>query len=203
MSKRLQELARELACGGSYKKMPNGGNIFDKINEYLLGTNRTAPNTPDRLTYTLDNIIPGGGAIEAQDRRRFSQNRKPYMESLNNRQVVEPGMTQVPRESTLVNQQFVTSNIPKMEKGGIHIKPSKRGTFTAAATKHGMGVQEFARHVLANKDKFSGKMRKKANFARNFGGKKQMGGYLEGNEYDISKEQAALLKSLGYEFEVL
>jgi len=24
--------------------------------------------------------------------------------------------------------------------GSIYIKPSKRGTFTAAATKHGMGV---------------------------------------------------------------
>lgn len=50
---------------------------------------------------------------------------------------------------------------------GIHIKESKEGTFTAAATKHKMGVQEFARHVLANKDKFSPIMVKKANFAKN------------------------------------
>lgn len=51
--------------------------------------------------------------------------------------------------------------------GGIHIKPSKRGTFTAAAKKHGKGVQEFARQVLANKDNYSPAMVKKANFARN------------------------------------
>lgn len=51
--------------------------------------------------------------------------------------------------------------------GNIHIKKSKRGTFTAAATKHGMGVQAFARKVLANKDKYSSAMVKKANFARN------------------------------------
>ena len=51
--------------------------------------------------------------------------------------------------------------------GGIHIDPSKRGTFTAAATKHGKGVQEFARQVLANKDNYSPAMVKKANFARN------------------------------------
>jgi hypothetical protein len=51
--------------------------------------------------------------------------------------------------------------------GGIHIKESKKGTFTAAAKKHGMGVQEFARKVLANKDKYSAAMVKKANFARN------------------------------------
>lgn len=41
---------------------------------------------------------------------------------------------------------------PKLRNGGsIHISPSKRGTFTAAATKHGMGVQEFASRVLRNK----------------------------------------------------
>lgn len=51
--------------------------------------------------------------------------------------------------------------------GSITIKPSKRGTFTAAATKHGMGVQEFASKVLANKENYSPAMVKKANFARN------------------------------------
>ena len=51
--------------------------------------------------------------------------------------------------------------------GGIHIASSKRGTFTAAATKHGMGVQEFASKVLRNKDSYSPAMVKKANFARN------------------------------------
>ena len=57
---------------------------------------------------------------------------------------------------------------PQRKKGGgIHIKPSKRGTFTAAATKHNMGVQEFASKVLKNKDSYSPAMVKKANFARN------------------------------------
>ena len=51
--------------------------------------------------------------------------------------------------------------------GGIHIKDSKKGTFTAAAKKRGMGVQEFASKVLANKDSYSPAMVKKANFARN------------------------------------
>jgi len=51
--------------------------------------------------------------------------------------------------------------------GSIHIKPSKRGTFTAAASRHGMGVQAFASKVLANKENYSPAMVKKANFARN------------------------------------
>ena len=55
----------------------------------------------------------------------------------------------------------------KKDGGSIHIAPSKRGTFTAAASKHGMGVQEFASHVLRNKEDFSTAMVKKANFARN------------------------------------
>lgn len=49
----------------------------------------------------------------------------------------------------------------------IHIKKSKRGTFTKAAKQHGMSVQSFANKVLKNPSKYSSAMRKKANFARN------------------------------------
>lgn len=49
----------------------------------------------------------------------------------------------------------------------IHIKPSKRGTFTKVAKSHGMSVQGFANRVLRNPSKYSAAMRKKANFARN------------------------------------
>lgn len=74
------------------------------------------------------------------------------------------------------------------EYGGIHIKPSKRGTFTAAASKHGMGVQAFASKVLANKDDYSPAMVKKANFARNASkwNHKEFGGDMDFN-YIIGK----------------
>lgn len=65
------------------------------------------------------------------------------------------------------------------EGGGIHIKPSKRGTFTAAAKKRGKGVQEFARQVLANKENYSSAMVKKANFARNASKWHDDGGWLQ------------------------
>jgi hypothetical protein len=56
----------------------------------------------------------------------------------------------------------------RYSKGGtINIDPEKKGTFTAAATKHGESVQEFASQVLANKEDYSPAMVKKANFARN------------------------------------
>ena len=53
------------------------------------------------------------------------------------------------------------------EGGKIHIKKENRGKFTESANRAGMGVQEFARHVLANKDKYSSTQVKRANFARN------------------------------------
>ena len=52
------------------------------------------------------------------------------------------------------------------KKSPIKIAPSKKGTFTAAAKKSGMSVQQKAASVLANKNA-SPAMRKKANFARN------------------------------------
>jgi hypothetical protein len=60
--------------------------------------------------------------------------------------------------------------------GGIHIDPSKKGTFKAQASRMGMSVQEAAKHILANKEKYSAKMVKKANFARNFA--KEEGGEM-------------------------
>ena len=51
--------------------------------------------------------------------------------------------------------------------GGIHINPKNKGKFTASAKRAGMSVQEFARHVLANKDKYSTTQIRRANFARN------------------------------------
>lgn len=50
---------------------------------------------------------------------------------------------------------------------GIHIKPSKRGTFTAAAKRRGMTVKQLTSAVLRQPGKYSKAMRKKAQFARN------------------------------------
>lgn len=51
--------------------------------------------------------------------------------------------------------------------GGIHINPKNKGKFTASAKRAGMSVQEFARHVLANKDKYSTTQVRRAVFAKN------------------------------------
>ena len=95
-------------------------------------------------------------------------------------------------------------NLDFSDGGGIHIKESKKGTFTAAAKAHGKSVQAFASQVLANKDNYSPAMVKKANFARNFGGHKHGdGGYLLGGIYDLEEDKINELISLGYGIERL
>lgn len=49
----------------------------------------------------------------------------------------------------------------------IKIKPENRGKFTAKAKAKGMGVQEYARKVLAKGSSASASTRRQANFARN------------------------------------
>lgn len=65
--------------------------------------------------------------------------------------------------------QSIKVNSDKSYNSGkdIHIKKSKRGTFTKAAKQRGMSVQSFANRVLRNPSKYSAAMRKKANFAHN------------------------------------
>lgn len=61
------------------------------------------------------------------------------------------------------NDLFYASN----GKSSIYIKPSKRGSFTAAAKRRGMTVSQLESAVLKNPSKYSKAMRKKAQFSRN------------------------------------
>lgn len=63
--------------------------------------------------------------------------------------------------------------------GSIHIKKKNKGKFTESAKRAGMGVQEYARHILANKERYSPTLVKRANFARNATKfKHDLGGFL-------------------------
>ena len=102
--------------------------------------------------------------------------------------------------TTMDNTRMGLINVFK--QGGIYIKPSKRGTFTAAAKKHGKSVQGFASQVLANKDNYSSAMVKKANFARNAAKWKHAdGGIVVGQTYDATPEMLQKLQAGGYKFE--
>jgi hypothetical protein len=92
--------------------------------------------------------------------------------------------------------------VEMMRQGGIHLDPSKAGTFKAQATRMGMGTQEAASAILsAPEGRYTPAMRKKANFARNFA--KQSGGPVEGEVMDVSPEQLEVLRQQGYQFEIM
>lgn len=72
--------------------------------------------------------------------------------------------------------------------GGPLIKEENKGKFTAQAKAAGMGTQQFASHVLANKEDYSPTTVKRANFAHVFGGRNyNYGGPLFNDEnlFDI------------------
>lgn len=85
-----------------------------------------------------------------------------------------------PLPGFMEDDKILEAETDQFKEGGIYIKPSKRGTFTTAAKKRGLGVQAFANQVMSNKDGYSPAMVKKANFAKNAAGwKKQEGGPLD------------------------
>lgn len=91
---------------------------------------------------------------------------------------------------TSLPNSFEYPELNTFAKGGkIHIKPSKRGTFTAAAKRHGKSVQSFASQVLANKENYSPAMVKKANFARNAAKWHSFGGDLNTHGADFTNGQ--------------
>ena len=91
---------------------------------------------------------------------------------------------------TSLPNSFESSELNTFAKGGkIHIKPSKRGTFTATAKRHGKSVQSFASQVLANKENYSPAMVKKANFARNAAKWHSFGGDLNTHGADFTNGQ--------------
>lgn len=75
--------------------------------------------------------------------------------------------------------------------GGIHIKKSHEGLFTEQANRAGMGVQEYAAHVLANKDKYPANTVKRANFARNASNWHGFGGCLGNTLFALGGDMQA------------
>lgn len=97
---------------------------------------------------------------------------------------------------------------PLFKEGGIMIKKENRGKFTESANRANMGVQEYARHILANKEDYSPTLIKRANFARNAAKWNAFGGdlnnnYSTGDIIEVSEEQANQLRRAGYEFRVI
>lgn len=108
-------------------------------------------------------------------KRYFRNNSKPTLKQ----KLIKKGLQEVDRLGTPVITKtnwfmdpediaYYDSSTFYNKGKDIHINPKNRGKFTAAANRHGMSVQAFARKVLnAPKGKYSSTLRKRANFAKN------------------------------------
>jgi hypothetical protein len=132
-----------------------------------------ASNVPDNNISNKDLTYPENSYVYAQggDLNNNTMNRYPAASRF-----LQKGSTSSP----LTNMMSIPAKTFAYERGGkIYIKPENRGKFTASANRAGMGVQEFASHVLANKDNYSSTQVKRANFAHNAAGwKHATGGHM-------------------------
>ena len=116
-----------------------------------------------------------------------------------NKEIAKTEREQAEQAQSQEQEVDISEQVRTLAKSGIEIKPENEGKFTAWAKKRGMGVQEAARKVLANKGKYPPSVVKMANFARNAAGwNKQEGGeqtpemkeYLEALEFNKIARQA-------------
>ena len=126
--------------------------------KYVPKSEKILVTSPNGMTFNFGKNSPTYWQMAMNDKRYA-----PYAALVYGEDAVNNGLNvwQVAKDIQDSNRQ------QEKDGGSIHIKPSKRGTFTAAASKHGMGVQEFASKVLRNKEDYSPSLVKKANFARN------------------------------------
>lgn len=133
-------------------------------------------NIEDGINYAfehnLDKFQVGGSII--------------YVDDVSDYDVDSMPMYQVGGEvgfSDFIYRQFgepVEFNYDVYREGGININPANKGKFTESARRAGMTTQEFARHVLANKEDYGLTQVRRANFARNAAKwNKQLGGSVD------------------------
>ena len=155
------------------KKNKYKGKTFAEIAKMIQKESEDRPNDPISKK-TLDDMM--GRLRDAQEEYKALKEERKLAKALDSMSTEDKAILM---NSLMQQQEGIDLSQPMYAEGGkIHIKPSKKGTFTAAATKHGKSVQEFASQVLANKENYSPAMVKKANFARNAAHWHALGDYL-------------------------
>ena len=125
--------------------------------KYVPKSEKILVTSPNGMTFNFGKNSPTYWQMAMNDKRYA-----PYAALVYGEDAINNGLN-----VWQVAKDVQDSNREEHKYGGIHIATSKKGTFTAAATRHGMGVQEFAARVLRNKEDYSPSLVKKANFARN------------------------------------
>lgn len=150
--------------------------------------------------WTIADVLTNFGKNQAQVQQE-KQLKQQLKEALMQNQTQAlgqfvPGMNQPmqPMQQDISLEQ----SYEQAKYGGINIDHSKKGTFKAQATRMGMGIQEAAAHILANRDEYTSGMVRKANFARNFA--KEEGGTINNPGFNSLPEyvQENILSNMEY-----
>lgn len=154
--------------GGIQTNLEPGTIIFsDKLK--LPGTRKTfADLNKPNMTKKEDKILES----PSSNRERLTAELMKSAKNKNSQSLFEQqeALKESKYKSQLENDLFTCGGMMKYSNGGIHIKPENRGKFTAAADRAGMGVQEYASHIMAHKENYSSTLVKRANFAKNAAG---------------------------------
>lgn len=161
-----------------------------KINSAIGDYSRNAlQNYENAMPYAFGGYLGDMGAINyglASDyltiKDKQASNKQTPLSYLGNSYIKEKPVTVFDDSNSFANG------------GGINIKKSHAGLFTKQAEEAGMSVDEFANHVLANKDNYTASTVRRATFARNAskwnkGGKTKryaLGGDMQTNGSDFT-----------------
>lgn len=166
--------------GGLLRDMSGKNN---ELAQQLFGAKEFAERSVDNninniwgnmVNDALYNYSAFGGPLDSYSGALGLMQNDKYIDAINNRSDAIMG-----KNNTLSNPQNYFG-----DGGGIHIKKANEGKFTAQANRAGMGVQEYASHVLANKEDYPAFTVKRANFARNAAKWHAFGGELGTNGTD-------------------
>jgi len=214
-----EEMGEENEQEGEEEKMANGGYVVTRSNDRKGKTHKVTG--PDGTVKYFGDSKLGQHPKDPERKKAFYARHKKNLENnpffrafarktweeggstfsgnawYGNGGTNNPGFKALP---DFVQHQILSN----MAYGGIHINPANKGKFTESAQRAGMGVQEFASHILANKEDYSSTQVKRANFAHNAAGwNKANGGPVAGQEMDVTPEELEMLRQQGYQFEIL
>ena len=157
----LNNYLNEHAEGGSlYEDNQNGVTSYEQL-KYLL-KNLLDQEYIDKLK---QQAAYNDYISDYEDNPQYDNVQNYLVDKLSNNYYGDVDLNNMERE---IIREALAQDPSTFDKGGkIHIKEKNKGKFSAAAKRAGMSTQAYASHVLANKNRYSPTLVKRANFARN------------------------------------
>jgi hypothetical protein len=153
----LQDLPTEMKKGGKHHKGGKKKHLTPQQIQMMMQSMSQAQGQPQGQG--VPQGMPQGAMMSPQDQQMMAMQQAQQGQQ----QQMSPQDQQMMMQQQQMQQQGGGQPMPGMKQGGIHIKKSHEGLFTKKANAAGMGVQEYAHHVMAHSNNPT--TRKQANFA--------------------------------------